>query len=429
MTNTAHSPGPLSRLSVLVSGASVAGMALALRLARYGARVTVVEEAAALRGGGFAVGFRGRAHRTALERMGLWDDVRRHGTHMGRRTIVGVDDKERVDLPAFLMSGDVEICRGALSQIMYERTKDRVEYVFGDCVAHLQEDFDGIDVTFDRGAPRRFGLLACADGLHSPTRRLVFGDESRHLRHLGYYAAGFAMPNVLGLHRSSRICSVPGRAVGISNHDGSPVGGGAFLVFRSQQLAYDRDDVAGQKALLAETFADLPWKHTRHALDALEDTDELSFEAIAQVHVDRLSQGRVVLLGDAGFGATTGGTGAGTALVCAYVLAGELAAARGNHARAFAAYEAEVRDRAKGRRMVPGAPGPFLAPPTENRIRTRNLVYRMLGSRLLAGVFERLAEKAADAVEVKEYPIGIGDPAYDLPRSSAATGPSRNRQA
>ncbi|MCI3933316.1 FAD-dependent monooxygenase [Streptomyces sp. AN091965] len=404
MTNTAHSPGPLSRLSVLVSGASVAGMALALRLARYGARVTVVEKAPALRGGSFTVGFRGRAHRTVLERMGIWDDVRRHRTHMGRRTVVDADDKEKADLPAFLMSGDVEIYRGALLQIVYERTKDHVEYVFGDSVAHLQEDFDGIDVTFDRGAPRRFGLLVGADGLHSPTRRLVFGDESRHLCHLGYYAAGFAMPNVLGLHCSSRICSVPGRTVGISNRDGSPVRGDAFLLFQSQQLAYDRDDVAGQKALLAETFADLPWKHTRHALDALEDADELYFDAIARIHVDRLSQGRVVLLGDAGHGATTGGTGAGTALVCAYVLAGELAAAHGNHARAFAAYEAEVHGRTKGGQRVSGNPGPFLAPPTENRIRTRNLAYRMLGSRFLAGFFERLTERAADAIELKEYP-------------------------
>ncbi|MEW2527145.1 FAD-dependent monooxygenase [Streptomyces sp. NPDC047071] len=427
MTNTAHSPGPLSRLTVLVSGASVAGLALALRLARYGARVTVVEKAPALREGGLAVGFRGRAHRTVLERMGIWDDVRRHRTRMGRRTIVGVDDKERADLPAFLMSGDVEIVRGTLLQIMYERTRDHVEYVFGDSVAHLQEDFDGIDVTFDRGAPRRFGLLVGADGLHSPTRRLVFGDETRHLRHLGYYAAGFAMPNVLGLHCSSRICSVPGRAVGISNYDGSPVRSDAFLLFRSQQLAYDHDDVAGQKALLAETFADLPWKHARHALDALEDADELSFDAIARIHIDRLSQGRVVLLGAAGCGATAGG--AGTALVCAYVLAGELAAARGNHARAFAVYEAEVRDRATGRQKVPGSPGPFLAPSTENGIRTRNLVCRMLGSRFLAGFSERLAEKAARAIELKEYPIGIGDPVYDESRSSAAAVPFRNRQA
>ncbi|QDQ13917.1 FAD-dependent monooxygenase [Streptomyces spectabilis] len=432
MTNTAHSPGPLSHLSVLVSGASVAGPAVAFWLARHGARVTVVEKAPALREGGFAVDFRGRAHHTVLERMGIWDEVSRHQTHMGRQTVVDADDQEKVDLPAFMMSGDVEIFRGDLSKIMYERTKDHVEYVFGDSVAHLREDFDGVDVTFDRGAPRRFGLVVGADGLHSHTRRLVFGDESRYLRHLGYYAAGFAMPNVLGLHRSSRICSVPGRMVDISNYDGSPERGGAFLLFRSEQFAYDRDDVAEQKALLAETFADLPWKHTRHVLDALEDTDELYFDAIAQIHVDRLSQGRVVLLGDAGYGATMGGMGTGTALVCAYVLAGELAAARGNHAKAFAAYEAEVRDYTKGCQKISGNAGPFLAPPTEKKIRSRNRAYRMLSSRFLAGFFKRLTERAANAIELKEYPIGMEHPidkearGYAGPRPSVA---SRSRQA
>ncbi|WP_078868793.1 FAD-dependent monooxygenase [Streptomyces sp. NRRL B-1347] len=426
MTNTAHSPEPLSHLSVLVSGASVAGPALALWLARYGARVTVVEKAPALRGGGFAVDFRGHVHRTVLERMGIWDEVRRHQTHMGRQTVVDADDKEKVDLPAFLMSGDVEIFRGDLARIMYERTKDRVAYVFGDSVASLREDPDGVEVTFERGAPRRFDLVVGADGLHSRTRRLVFGEESHHLRHLGYYAAGFDMPNVLGLHRSSRICSVPGRMVDISNYDGSAEQGGAFLLFRSEQLAYDRHDVAAQKAILAEKFADLPWKHTRHVLAALEDADELYFDAIAQIHIDRLSQGRVVLLGDAGYGATMGGMGTGTALVCAYVLAGELAAARGDHATAFAAYEAEVRDYAKGCQKLAGNAGPFLAPPTERKIRSRDRAYRMLSSRFLAGFFKRLTEKAANAIELKEYPVGKEAPGYAGPMEPV---PSRKRQA
>ncbi|MFH8611890.1 FAD-dependent monooxygenase [Streptomyces sp. NPDC018029] len=393
----------LAHLDVLISGASVAGPALALWLARYGARVTVLEKAPALREGGFAVDFRGDVHRTVLRRMGIWDEVHRRQTHMGRQTVVEADDTERVALPAFFMSGDVEIFRGDLSKILYERTADRVEYVFGDSVATLTEDSEGVDVTFDRGAPRRFDLVVGADGLHSHTRRLVFGDESRYLRFLGYYVAGFGIPNHLGLDRTARLYSEPGRTVVISNYDGDPDRAGVGLIFRSDRLDHDRHDIAQQKKILADRFADMGWKHAPKALEGLESADDLYFDAIAQIHVDRLSKGRVVLLGDAGYGATMGGIGTGTALVSAYVLAGELAAAGGDHRAGFAAYEAEIRDYAKGCQKTADNAGPFLAPPTEKKIRSRDRAYRVLGSRLLAGLFKKLTEKAASDLVLKDY--------------------------
>ncbi|MDJ0460875.1 FAD-dependent monooxygenase [Streptomyces sp. H27-C3] len=392
----------LDHLSVLISGASVAGPALALQLSKYGAHVTVVEKAPALRKGGFAVDFRGRAHRTALQRLGIWDEVHARQTHMGCQTVVDADGSARVDLPAAFMSGDVEIFRGDLSEILYERTKDRVEYVFGDSIATLAEDADGVEVTFDQGAPRRFDLVVGADGLHSHTRRLAFGDEGHSLRHLGYYVAGFDLPNHLGLDRTARIYSEPDRMVSLSNYDGDPERAGAALVFASERLDYDRHDIAAQKKILAERFADVGWE-TPGILAALEATESLYFDAIAQVHVERLSKGRVVLLGDAGYGATMGGMGTGSAIVCAYVLAGELALVGGDHQVAFAAYEAEVTDYAKGCQKTAEGAGPFLAPPTEKKVRQRDRAYRMLSSRLLAGVFKRLTEKAASAIMLKDY--------------------------
>ncbi|MER6976097.1 FAD-dependent monooxygenase [Streptomyces carpinensis] len=402
MTNPKNT-GSLAHLDVLISGASVAGPALALNLARYGARVTVVEKAPALRGGGFAVDFRGHVHRKVLGDMGIWDEIHAHQTHMGRQTVVDADGAARVDLPAEMMSGDVEIFRGELARIMYERTEDRVEYVFGDSVATLTDTADGVEVTFERGAPHRFDLVVGADGLHSHTRRLVFGDESRHLRFFDHYVAGFPVPNHLGLDRSGRLYSEPGRAVVVGNYDGDPDRAGALLVFRSEELTYDRRDVAAQKRILAERFAGMGWE-TPRVLEALEKTDDLYFDAIAQIHVDRLTKGRVALLGDAGYGATMGGMGTGVAIVGAYVLAGELALAGGDHRTAFAAYESAIRGFAKGCQKISGNAGPFFAPPTERRIRSRDRMYRLLSSRMLAGFFKRLTEKAATAIELRDYP-------------------------
>ncbi|WP_327353177.1 FAD-dependent monooxygenase [Streptomyces sp. NBC_01304] len=403
MTNTAHAQGPLAHLTVLVSGASIAGPALALNLARYGAEVTVVERTPALREGGFAVDFRGHIHRKVLTEMGIWDEIHRRQTHMGRQSVVDADGTEQVDLPAALMSGDVEIFRGELSKIMYERTKDEVEYVFGDSIATLTEDAEGIDVTFEVGAPRRFDLVVAADGLHSNTRRLVFGEESQYLRFLHHYVAGFSVPNHLGLNRTGLIHSDPGRAVAVSNYDGDPDRGGALLVFTSEQLTYDRRDIEQQKRILADRFAGMGWEAPA-VLKALEDADDLYFDAIAQIHVDRLTKGRVALLGDAGYGATMGGMGTGVAIVGGYVLAGELALAHGDHRTAFAAYEARVRDFAKGCQKISGNAGPFFAPPTEKKIRSRNRAYRILSSRYLAAFFKRLTEKAATGIKLGDYP-------------------------
>jgi 2-polyprenyl-6-methoxyphenol hydroxylase-like FAD-dependent oxidoreductase len=402
-TKPAGHTAELAHLDVLISGASIAGPALALNLTRYGARVTVVEKAPDLREGGFAVDFRGHVHRTVLTAMGIWDEIHARQTRMGRQIVVDADGSPRVDLPAEMMSGDVEIFRGELAQIMYERTRDSVEYVFGDSIATLTESPEGVDVTFERGAPRRFDLVVGADGLHSLTRRLAFGDESRYLRFLDHYVAGFGVPNELGLDRTARLYSEPGRAIAVGNYDGDPDRAGALLVFRSEKLEFDRRDVAAQKRILAERFAGMGWE-TPMVLKALERADDLYFDAIAQIHVDRLTKGRVALLGDAGYGATMGGMGTGVAIVGAYVLAGELALAGGDHRTAFAEYETRIRDFAKGCQKISGNAGPFFAPPTERRIRSRDRMYRILSSRPLARFFKKLTEKAATDIKLRDYP-------------------------
>ncbi|WP_037677597.1 FAD-dependent monooxygenase [Streptomyces griseus] len=400
MTNKTHD---LSHLTVLISGASVAGPALALNLLRHGARVTVVEKAPELRGGGFAVDFRGHIHRKVLTEMGIRDEIHARQTHMGRQMVVDAEGSPQVDLPSEMMSGDVEIFRGELARIMYERTRDRVEYVFGDSIAALTDTPHGVDVTFEQSPARRFDLVIGADGLHSNTRRLVFGDESRYLRFLDHYVAGFEVPNHLGLNRTGRLYSEPGRAIALGNYDGDPDHAGALLVFRSERLSYDRRDLAAQKRILAERFAGMRWEGP-NVLKALEAADDLYFDAIAQIHVDRLTKGRVALLGDAGYGATMGGMGTGVAIVGAYVLAGELALAGGDHRTAFAAYEARISGFAKGCQKTSGNAGPFFAPATERRIRSRDRMYRLLASRPLAAFFKKITEKSATGIKLPEYP-------------------------
>jgi 2-polyprenyl-6-methoxyphenol hydroxylase-like FAD-dependent oxidoreductase len=68
------------------------------------------------------------------------------------------------------------------------------------------------------------------------------------------------------------------------------------------------------------------------------------FDVAAQISMPRWSQGRVVLVGDAGYCASPlSGQGTSLALIGAYVLAGELAAGAGAYQTAFDQYEKELR--------------------------------------------------------------------------------------
>jgi 2-polyprenyl-6-methoxyphenol hydroxylase-like FAD-dependent oxidoreductase len=97
--------------------------------------------------------------------------------------------------------------------------------------------------------------------------------------------------------------------------------------------------------------------------------------SISRVTVPHWASGRFALLGDAAWGVTLGGMGVGTDIVGGYVLAGELAAARGDHRTALPAYEKRMRAYA-GKRQRGAGPGQFLAPSTPARLRIRNSLLR-----------------------------------------------------
>ncbi|MEV6603783.1 FAD-dependent monooxygenase [Kutzneria sp. NPDC051319] len=384
---------------ILVSGASIAGPTTAYWLHRHGFEVTVVEQAPALRAGGSAVDFRGE-QLEILRKMGVLPQIEALSTQMGDVTIVDRDGRFEAKVPAAVMSGEVEIPRGDLSRVLYEHTKDKVEYVFGDRITSLTEHAGGVDVTFQKGAPRTFDLVIGADGSHSGVRSLAFGPEQDFATDLGYYVAYFTVPNHLGLDHDGQMYSEPNLGVMVTSHLDQDTMGVA-MYFASEPLTYDRHDVEQQKRILIDRFRDAGWE-VPTILDGLARTDTLFFDSLTQIRLDKWSKGRVVLVGDAAWAGGPGSGGTGLGMIGGYVLAGELAT-KSSYSAAFEAFEEVIRSTAKMGQNQAKQSGGFFAPGSDRSIRNRKYVYRVLNTKPMTGLLTWLVNRSADSLQLPDY--------------------------
>ncbi|MBS2532438.1 FAD-dependent monooxygenase [Catenulispora sp. NF23] len=406
----------MNNRSILISGAGIAGPALAYWLHRHGFQTTVVERSAFLRDSGGAVDFRGEQVKL-LKAMGIFEAVKAAETAMGDQVVIDNAGRPVVAFDSAFFSGEVEVERGDLARILYDATREYTDYVFDESIVGLEQGPDSVQVTFASGATGSYDLVVGADGLHSGVRRLAFGPEEGFRKDLGWAIAGFTAPNTLGLDHEGRIYNVPGCGVmAASARDRDRLGVG--FVFHAPGLVYDRRDAEAQKELVAATYANAGWE-VPTLLKGMWEAEDLYFDTLSQIHMDRWSTGRVVLLGDAAWCAGPGGSGTGMAMMGANVLAGELAGSGGDFAAAFAAYERILRPGAKiGQNQGKGS-GNFLAPVDDKKIRSRNKAYKMLTRKLVAGFFNWLTGRAANAVEYKEYVTAATVSAAPEPRVAA----------
>jgi 2-polyprenyl-6-methoxyphenol hydroxylase-like FAD-dependent oxidoreductase len=395
-------------MKVLISGAGLAGLTVAYWLRRYGFTPTIVERAPSLLTGGYKIDVRGTALQV-LRRMGIHDAVVAAGTDMQGAVLVDTSGKviNRMDGAEFghRVGDDLEIVRGTLCQILMDRIAD-AEFLFGDSIQAVSQSSAGVQVEFTNNGRREFDLLIGADGLHSNVRRLVFGDEARFVRELGLYLCVYTVPNYLNLDRLEMQYTELGRVAWIWSSRGDANAKACFGFAAPGRI--DLRDRAQQHRALADVYRGIGWEIPR-LLEMMPNAPDYYFDVAAQIDMPHWSQGRVVLVGDAGYcPSPLSGQGTSVALIGAYVLAGELAAAGGVYQTAFHQYEEALRPFVR-RNQALGLKSAKLMKSTEKRDLSGWLLQqllRMAPGRMIEFFIGRSTQwihQAANAITLKDY--------------------------
>ena len=356
----------MSGLRVLISGAGISGPVAAYWLSKAGAKVTVVERASSLRTGGQNVDIRGHGL-IVLKRMDLEQTVYDNTTEELGLRFVDTSNVTKAEFPATgdqSFSAEVEIMRGTMASLLYEKTKDCAEFVFGTYITNITEKEDHTTVEFANGrSPQDFDLVIAADGQSSTTRSILFGDASKDdVKSLGQFMAWFKMPQIESDDRWARWCNTPGRRCTFIRPDTKNKNDFVRVVIaiighEDELRPALQSSITEQKALWRKMFSGSVYQEER-ILTAVDEADDFYMQEVVQVKTEKWYNGRTVLTGDAAYAPSPiSGIGTTLAITGPYVLAGEIAKQPHDVPAAFKAYEDKMRPFVtKGQKIAPGAP-------------------------------------------------------------------------
>jgi len=261
-------------------------------------------------------------------------------------------------------SREIEIVRGTLAQILWEETKDKVDYIFDESITAISQSIDQVDIEFRSGDKQSYDILIIADGLTSRTRALAFNQDVRDpIKSLNQYVAGFSLPanKEQGDGDWAKWYSTPGGRVIVHRPDGTGKMRTNFIKMDyttdTRNACSSKTPIAQQKEYFAQLFKTNGWQSERLVQAMMDSTDFYTYE-VGQVKMDKWSKGRIVMIGDAAScPSPISGSGTNVAITQAYVLAAMMTRYSGNHGQAFDAYEKELRGWVEGiQKLVPGAP-------------------------------------------------------------------------
>jgi len=369
---------PHSR-NALIVGAGIAGLTAALRLRQAGWEPVVIERTSEPRGGGYALVLHGMGYDT-VERMGILPDLRERHFDPFELRYVRTDGRPRFSVPrsamhAILGVRQLTLLRGDIEEILYRAIRGTVDIRFATTLASVDQDATGVRAVLDDGTTVTADLVIGADGVHSTVRRLAFGPEERFRRDLNHFVAAFVLDHLpAGVEQgTTTTLTTTGRTVTVTSL--GPGRAAAFFVHRTP--SQDAELAKEPRQAIADTFGDLDWV-VPDLREQLHRESSVYFDGLSQIILDRWSNGRVVLLGDAAWCVTLfGGYGASLAIGGADQLATALQRHPDDIHAALDAWETRLRPTVENKQRLGRRNTTAHAPPTPLHLVARNLTMRL----------------------------------------------------
>jgi len=393
-------------MKIAINGAGIAGPALAYWLLEHGHEPVLIERAPAPRSGGYVIDFWGSGYDIA-EKMGILPQLHQLGYNVGEVRFVDARGRKAGGFATEVFSRMTKgrftsLQRSDLAATIYASIEGKVETLFGDGIASIEESPDHVRIGFEHAPPRDFDLVVGADGLHSRVRSLVFGEEAKFERFLGYNVAAFELTGYRPRDELAYVShALAGRQVSrFSKRDDRTL---FMLCWREREPAPIPGDDAGRRAALRREFAGMGWE-VPAILAAMESVEDIYFDRVSQIEMPRWSKGRAALVGDAvACVSLLAGEGSGLAMAEAYVLAGEIARAGSDHAAALSRYEERMK--------------PFLAAKQES---ARKFASSFVPETAFGVVFRNWMMRLMNIPPVADFFVGELSDDIDMPDYEAA---------
>ena len=388
---------------ILISGAGIAGLCLAYWLKKYNFNPTIVEEAPALRRGGYMLDFWGSGFEVA-EKMKIMEELKSHYYKIKELEFVDENGKHKAgfkidNIRKVINYRHINILRSDLEKVIHSTIKNEVEIIFGNSIKSIREENYKVIVEFVNGEVEEYDLVVGADGQHSNVRNLIFGNESWFEHYLGYYTSSFTIDNYLNNSRMYQSYTTVDKQAALYSIADNKLA--AFFVYRKNEKYSNHLDRKAQQSKLRETFFNAGWE-CNNILNKMPDAPDFYFDSVSQIEMESWFKNRIVLVGDACQCVTLlAGQGSSLAMTGAYVLAGELKNYKGEYFTAFNNYQRIMQPEIKLKQEMAKKFASSFVPNSSFQLWIRNVFTNLMDFSFISKEFVK--KFMLDSLELKEY--------------------------
>jgi 2-polyprenyl-6-methoxyphenol hydroxylase-like FAD-dependent oxidoreductase len=367
-------------MQVLIVGAGIAGLSLAIALERRGIRARLIERSAGQIGEGAGLYLLGNAAR-ALLALGVGERVILAGCPIRTQRIFNHTGRLLSECDVETFWKECGPCLGVRRSRLHGALMDQAVHLpirFGVTLQSLRQSADGVIVRNSDGSEEHYDLVVGADGIRSSVRELEFGASAPAFRgQVGWRFVALLPEGIQGWS----VFLGSGRTFLFV-----PLGDGEAYCYADLMVSHPfGDPVSGRLDRLRALFADFA-APVRETLERMRETDTIHFAPIEEVRVAQSARERVVLVGDAAHAMSPNmASGAAMAFEDALTLAEILArnmpvpVALEEFARRRGARVDWIRSQTNRRDRMRTLPGPL-----------RNTVLRFLWPRIYAANYRPL---------------------------------------